>query len=134
MYQKNLPVVLLFLVSMLMACVKYEKYPYLEFKKEANYISTSETIAPNQPFKVGVIATKNNVLLKNFVVTVLYDNDSLRRTIYSNILTGDSVNRYIGEYIFTTQKKVGVERYTFSVESINGIITSQTLTINVNDL
>lgn len=131
MNKKLVLISLFLLVGIMWACVKYKDYPRLTFKTDDGYVFTDKTLPISQPFKVGIIATKNNQSLQDAVVTIVYGNDSLRRTLYTNILTGDSINHYEGEYLFTTSNTIGIEKYTFSVKSIDGIISSNTITIRV---
>ncbi len=106
--------------------------PILEIKTQAGYISNDTTLAEDTKYRILVEANRSEdqSSLATFEVDRTYQG-TLDTTVYYENLTGDKQVQYNYEHDFTTLKKAGTERYTFTVRNVYGITNQKTIVVTV---
>lgn len=106
--------------------------PGLEFVSGTDYITTDSTLLQDKRYMITVKADRAEDLTPNsyFEIVRTYAN-GMDTTVYEEFLTGEEQTSFQYTHIFTTLKKTGTERYTFTVKNNYGIVNQKILVMTV---
>ncbi len=128
-------VLIIGLVAITLGACKKEKDahvpPDVVFKTGANYLSADGTVAKNDTFTVGIVATKTEDDLKSYNVSYAYDGASGTTTFYNYYMQASEYTGYSKDVDIITRNQAGSERWVFSIVDRDGNITQKTLNLTV---
>lgn len=130
---KNQALYLVFLLATLLsACEKGDKQPYIFFKTDAGYTVADKIVAKNSVVLIGIEAEKttDKIVLTNLGVTRAYDGGT-PETFINETLAGDQGEHYSRDINISTRNLYGTEKYVFTVTDRNGQTNSVSLTLTV---
>jgi hypothetical protein len=106
--------------------------PVLEFVSGTDYITTDSTLIQDKKYMFKIKANRAEDLSNNttFEIVRTYSGSSDTTVFYAD-LKGDEQTSYNYVHTFTTLKKAGTERYTFTVKNIYGIVNQKILVMTV---
>ncbi|MGC4056547.1 MAG: hypothetical protein QM743_00275 [Chitinophagaceae bacterium] len=106
--------------------------PNLEFVSGTDLISTDSTLVMDKKYQIEIHATnaENQTPNTYFEITRTYSGGG-DTTVYYEDLVGDKQTDYYYTHAFTTLKRGGTERYTFTVKNNYGIVNQKVLVMTV---
>lgn len=106
--------------------------PVLEFEEGVDYITKDSTLLQDTKYMIKAVAGKAEDQTPNttFEVVRTYSG-SADTTVYYKELKGEEQNSFSYVHTFTTLKKAGTERFTFTVRNSYGIVNQKILIMTV---
>jgi hypothetical protein len=106
--------------------------PSLEFVSGTDFITTDSTLIQDKKYMIKIQANHAEDLTPNTVFEIVRTySGTADTTVYYHDLTGDEQANYSYIHSFTTLKKAGTERYTFTVKNSYGIVNQKILVMTV---
>lgn len=107
--------------------------PILEIVPGPDYnITTDSTLVQDKKYTIAVKAERSEDLSSNnyFEVVRTYSGGA-DTTVYFKYLEGEEQTSFNYVHTFTTLKKAGTERFTFTVKNVYGIVNQKILVMTV---
>lgn len=106
--------------------------PTLAFTPGTGAITTDTTLVPDRKYTVLITADRaeDKSVLSTFEIVRTYEGGGDTSVYYENI-TGDKQVNYTHVHEFTTLKKAGTERYTYTVKNIYGVANQKVIVVTV---
>lgn len=107
--------------------------PLMEFIVSGpNYIHKDTTLLQDVKYRIAVEAAKaeDESSLTTFEISRTYQG-SADTTVFYKELTGEEISGFTHVHEFTTLKKAGTERYTFTVKNKYGVANQKIIIVTV---
>ncbi len=126
----------LFIVGTLSSCRKtitLGNKPSLEFVVAPDRITTDATLVQDKKYFIEIKADRAEDLSPNttFEVVRTYSSTGTDTTVFYKDFVGEEQTTYGYVHNFTTLKKPGTERFTFTVKNSFGIVNQKILVMTV---
>ncbi|MDI9320599.1 MAG: hypothetical protein QM530_09020 [Phycisphaerales bacterium] len=125
-------VLLIFGFSSCVKTITLGNKPVLQFVSGIDYITADSTLVQDKRYmiKINAANAENQSPNTTFEVVRTYSGTS-DTTVYYQELKGDEQVNFNYVHTFTTLKKIGTERYTFTVKNTHGIANQKILVMTV---
>lgn len=125
-------IILIFGFSSCVKTITLGNKPLLQFVSGTDYITSDATLIQDKKYMIKINAANAEDQSPNttFEVVRTYSGTS-DTTVYYQNLTGEEQFNFNYVHTFTTLKKTGTERYTFTVKNTHGIVNQKILVMTV---
>jgi len=106
--------------------------PVLEIVSQPGYVNGDTTLDEDKKYHIQISASRSEEKsdLAYFDVTRTYSGGA-DTSVYYQVLSGADAVNFNYTHTFTTLKKPGTERYTFTVKNVYGIVNQKIIVVTV---